>query len=48
MLPEGVHRVRGRNGKVYHYWHPHRGTAAADKPVRIPHEPETPGRSSVD
>lgn len=42
MLPAGVNRVRGRNQKVYYYWHPGRGTKVAEKPVRIPHEPETP------
>lgn len=42
MLPAGVNRVKGRGGRVYYYWHPRRGTKAAEKPVRIPHEPETP------
>lgn len=40
MLPEGVHRVISR-GKPYYYWHPHRGTRAAEKPLRIPHDPDT-------
>lgn len=41
MLPEGVHRVK-TGERVYHYWHPHRGTAAAGDRVRIPHDPESP------
>jgi len=40
-LPKGVHAVRSR-GRDYFYWHPGRGTVAAGKRVRIPHDPSEP------
>jgi hypothetical protein len=36
-LPSGVHAVRA-GGKVYYYWHPHRGTALEGKPASFANE----------
>ena len=42
MLPEYVHAVKWRSGRVAYYWHPQRGTAKAGKPVRLPDDPASP------
>lgn len=40
-LPSGVRCVR-RGRRVYYYFHPHRGTQAEVKPVRLPGAPTDP------
>jgi hypothetical protein len=40
-LPSGVHAVRAA-GKVYYYWHPHRGTALEGKRVALGTDPRDP------
>ena len=40
-LPSGVHAVRAA-GKVYYYWHPHRGTALEGKRVALGSDPRDP------
>lgn len=41
-LPSGVHVIRGRKGKSYYYWHPHRGTPRAGKRTLIGTDPKDP------
>jgi len=39
MLPRHVHAVKWKSGRIAYYWHPHRGTAKAQPPVRLPDDP---------
>jgi hypothetical protein len=39
-LPKGVNATRVA-GRPYFYYHPHRGTVAAGKPVRLPDDPNS-------
>jgi integrase len=39
-LPEYVHHIKAK-GRDYFYWHPHRGTDRAGKPVRLPDDPRS-------
>lgn len=41
-LPRGVRAVKAKGGKVYFYYHPHRETPNAGKPVRLPDDPRRP------
>lgn len=34
-LPKGVHIIKKPNGRRYYYWHPGRGTGAAEKPIPL-------------
>lgn len=43
MLPEHVHAIRRPSGTVHYYYHRHRGTARAEKPVRIHGDPSSAG-----
>ena len=40
-LPSSVHAVKSR-GKIYYYWHPHRGTALEGKRVALGRDPRDP------
>jgi hypothetical protein len=40
-LPSGVHAVKAA-GKVYYYWHPHRGTALEGKRIALGTDPRDP------
>lgn len=41
-LPKGVHVVKKPSGRRYYYWHPGRGTDAAQKPVPLGSDPADP------
>lgn len=40
-LPEGVHALRRRSGRMVYYWRPHRGTARAGPSIRLPDDAES-------
>lgn len=40
-LPPHVHMVRNKTGRPYYYLQRHRGTAKAEKPIRLPDDPRS-------